>query len=203
MRIIDFEVGTMGNLMYFIVKNDCFIVIDPSFGYDEIIKMSKEKNLVGILITHGHYDHTISLREIKQDFKDVRIYMSGKDQFLLPFDVEFDDISLKDEIKLGDFVVKILHTPGHSPGSVCYLVEENLFTGDTLFYDSCGRVDLPGSNAEDMRQSLLKISALDENIVIHPGHNYDGKNIVLSHAKKINPFLANANNKDLFHSIIL
>lgn len=202
MNILSFNVGNMDNLSYLIEGDRNIILIDPSFGITEFSKLSKNKDL-NILITHGHYDHVMDVPKLIELFINTKIFFNSYDSFLLPFKLnEFIDISTKEEIFIEDLKITILKTPGHSPGSVCYLIDKHLFTGDTLFYDCCGRVDLPGSDPKEMRKSLLKISSLEDDTIIHPGHEYGKKEFSLSTVRKNNPFLKYANDETKFLSII-
>lgn len=202
MKIHKFNVGHMDNLSYLIESKNSFILIDPSFGFDEFVSLDREKFL-NVFITHGHYDHVMNLIKIVERFPKIRVYFNSSDSFLLPFKLtDFIDVALLDEVEIDELKVKILKTPGHSPGSVCYLVDKHLFSGDTLFYDSCGRVDLPGSDPNEMRSSLLKILLLGEDIIVHPGHDYGRGEFFLSDAKKLNPYLKYANDERKFFSIL-
>lgn len=204
MKVIKFEVGEMKNLTYFIEYDKSLVIVDPSFGYDRIVEQSKERKISAFLLTHGHYDHLMDAEKLIKRFPDTPFYMNGEDEFLLPFtNFSYNNIGEKDSIDIDGLEVKVIKTPGHSPGSVCYLAEGHLFTGDTLFFDCCGRVDLPGSDPEKMRQSLLKILQLPKDTVIHPGHDYGGAEFTLETAKKKNPYLISASDRDSFLSIIL
>jgi glyoxylase-like metal-dependent hydrolase (beta-lactamase superfamily II) len=77
-----------------------------------------------------------------------------------------------DVVRVGDVEIELVHTPGHTPGSQCYLVRERLVAGDTLFVSGCGRVDLPGGDPGQMQQSLRTLAKLDDRVILHPGHNY-------------------------------
>ena len=95
-----------------------------------------------------------------------------------------------DKINIGKIKVKVLHTPGHSPGSVCYLFDNKLITGDTLFVEGIGRMDLPGGDKRAVSESLKKLKKLDENIEVYPGHNYGSKdNSTIGYEKKNNPYM--------------
>ncbi|MGC8866949.1 MAG: MBL fold metallo-hydrolase [Elusimicrobiales bacterium] len=204
MKIIPFEVGSMNNLVYIVDFGDFFVVIDTSFGYEKIKEYAGSKKALAFLFTHGHYDHVMDAKRIYLDFNDAVFYMNIKDEFLLPFnDLNIIDVSQKDTLELAGNKISVIHTPGHTPGSVCYLIENHLFTGDTLFCNSCGRVDLPGSDPKQMRISLLKILELPDNTLIHPGHNYGGIEMTLEKAKKENQFLSSADDEELFLSLIL
>jgi glyoxylase-like metal-dependent hydrolase (beta-lactamase superfamily II) len=144
-------------------------VVDPSFNVDAIILILKDRNfrLKYIINTHGHVDHAAGNEELKAAFhsKIVAHKLSHVNQ-----DVSIID---GDTIRLGAITIKVMHTPGHTPDSVCLLTDGKLLTGDTLFVGECGRTDLPGGSAEDMYTSLLqKIARLDDNIEVYPGHDY-------------------------------
>lgn len=99
-----------------------------------------------------------------------------------------------DKIKVGEVEITLLHTPGHTPGSQCFLIDGNLISGDTLFINACGRCDLPGGNAEQMYQSLKTLSELDEKTILYPGHNYaDEPTSTIANEKKYNPYLQTTN----------
>ncbi len=204
MKIIPFEVGEMDNILYILDFEDFFAVIDLSFGYEKIKEYSSLKKPLAFLFTHGHFDHVMDAAKIYSEFNNAVFYMDKRDEFLLPFSkIDFIDISQKNFIDLNGNKISVIHTPGHTPGSVCYLIENHLFTGDTLFYDCCGRVDLPGSDPKAMRKSLLKILALNDDIIIHPGHNYGGSEISLGKARRENKILSYVDDEDLFLSLIL
>ena len=152
----------------------------------ESINYIKEKNynLLGILLTHGHYDHIIGIPEILE-YKKVPVYVSEKDyEFLfdstlslsLWYDLDFK-LSKNVEVigvKEGDKVcgLEVIATPGHSQGGVCYLNREEkfLFSGDTIFKMTYGRTDFPTGSLSALRESISKILKLDGDIVVYPGH---------------------------------
>jgi glyoxylase-like metal-dependent hydrolase (beta-lactamase superfamily II) len=95
-----------------------------------------------------------------------------------------------DTLKLGNIEVEFLHTPGHTPGSQCFRIKNTLVSGDTLFINGCGRVDLPGSDSEDMYHSLRKLSALPDDTLLLPGHNYGHvPNATMGETKQMNAYL--------------
>jgi hydroxyacylglutathione hydrolase len=95
-----------------------------------------------------------------------------------------------DTFRLGDIEIEFLHTPGHTPGSQCFRIKQTLVSGDTLFVDGCGRVDLPGSNSEDMYHSLQKLAALPDETLLLPGHNYsEVPNATMAETKKKNVYM--------------
>jgi hydroxyacylglutathione hydrolase len=144
-------------------------VVDPSFNADEIIRLATVHNLNirYVINTHSHRDHTAGNQEIKSHFgAKIVAYKSS---------TTAKDISVADgdTIKLGNVVIQVLQTPGHTPDSICLLVEGKLLTGDTLFVGECGRTDLRNGNSKDMYASLLgKLMKLDDRTEVYPGHDY-------------------------------
>jgi glyoxylase-like metal-dependent hydrolase (beta-lactamase superfamily II) len=95
-----------------------------------------------------------------------------------------------DKLKIGDIEIEFLHTPGHTPGSQCFMVKQTLVSGDTLFIDGCGRVDLPGSSSEDMFHSLQKLATLPDDTLLLPGHNYSQvPRATMEETKRINTYM--------------
>jgi glyoxylase-like metal-dependent hydrolase (beta-lactamase superfamily II) len=145
------------------------VAVDPSFNVDAIILVLKDQNfnLKYVIDTHGHSDHTAGNEELRSAFhsKIVAHKLSHVNK----------DISVVDgdTIRVGTITIKVLHTPGHTPDSICLLTDGKLLTGDTLFVGECGRTDIPGGSAKDMYTSLLqKIAKLDDNLEVYPGHDY-------------------------------
>jgi len=147
------------------------LIIDPGGSRDEILKeLAKIKGKVKYIInTHGHPDHVLANQEIKKETgAEIMIHQAEK-SFI---DFEPDKL-LKDgdEIKIGDSILEVLHTPGHTKGSICLLGQDFIFTGDTLFKDGYGRTDLPGGSQEEMEESLGKLKKiLKPGIMVYPGH---------------------------------
>ena len=144
-------------------------VVDPSFNVDAIVLILKDQNfsLKYIINSHGHADHTAGNEELKSAYhsKIVGHKLSHVNKGISVVD--------GDIIRLGNIIIKVIHTPGHSPDSICLLIDGKLLTGDTLFVGECGRTDLPGGSAKDMYTSLLqKIAKLDDSIEVYPGHDY-------------------------------
>lgn len=204
-NIIQIKVGKMDNFMYIISLSDSLIVIDPSWGFEKIkeYSLNTSKKLSAVLLTHGHFDHINDIDKISQSFNKPDIYISSKDVHLIDFNYNFKFTDERDFIDIDDINIKIIKTPGHTPGSVCYLFENNLFTGDTLFSGACGRVDLPGSDPEEMRKSLLKLSMLNDDITVWPGHDYNDSKTTIGKEKKNNIYIKTAAFKDEFFSIVL
>ncbi len=130
-------------------------VIDPGANARKIYKEIKENGLLPkfILITHDHPDHTGALKKV------------GK-----KFNIKYREVKGGEELRIGDLKIKVLATPGHSPESVCFIVKENIFTGDTLFKDGIGRTDFEDGDFGQMKNSLKKLKAFPENFTVFPGH---------------------------------
>jgi hydroxyacylglutathione hydrolase len=144
-------------------------VIDPSFNTEAIIQIIKTHNfqLKYIINTHGHVDHTAGNQQLQKMF-NAKIVAHKKSKINKHISVEDGD-----SLKIGKTTIKFIHTPGHTPDSICLLVNGKLLTGDTLFVGECGRIDLPDGSAEDMYNSLFnKILKLTDEIEVYPGHDY-------------------------------
>ncbi len=201
------EIITVGPLqencivVYDELSKDCLIV-DPGADGDKIYKYVENLNVRAILATHGHLDHVGQVGYLKKIF-NVPFYMHKEDEFLINNNIfpNFSfivkatycpkpDIYLKegDILNFGNIFFKVIHTPGHTPGSVCFYndKEKVLISGDTLFQGSIGRVDLPGGDGKKMEESLKKLIQLPDDTVVYPGHGYS---TTVGKEKKINPYL--------------
>lgn len=181
------------------------LVIDPGSDIENILKYIGDFNVISILATHGHYDHVGQVATLKELYK-APFYMHKEDEFLLEDEIfpgfssyinakkpPKPDFYLKDEEELYFWQesIKIIHTPGHTPGSCCFYIKSQniLIAGDTLFKGGVGRTDLPGGSWEALSNSLKKIfSLLPPDTKVICGH-YDST--TLSHEAKFNPFLRN------------
>lgn len=188
--------GEMQTNCYLLWDNEsrfCFI-IDPADEADFIGEEVQRNNLIskGILLTHGHFDHVMAGLDLKLMF-NVPIYCDSKDMFLLkrqnqtatyylhktvaaPNIKNIDvDLDLLDEIKLGNNVIKVIKTPGHTPGGVCFYCpqEKLLFSGDTMFYKLRGRTDFKYGSTDDIFMSLKKLVELPEDTLVLSGHGQE------------------------------
>ena len=201
MKVKVMQVGPIGTNCY-ILEDEATnkaAVIDPGDEGDRILSVLKEDGVQVeyILLTHGHYDHTTAVPALHRVYPQADIYIhqadaNGAGSTLFPLAGEVDDLKLYDEgdvIRLGDHEIQVLHTPGHSPGSVTLKVEDVLFTGDTLFAGSCGRTDLRGGSYEQIMQSLKRLGELKGDFHVCPGHEATS---TLERERRSNPFLMEA-----------
>lgn len=162
-------------------------VVDPAIDSDELLASLENKNVKYILLTHGHFDHIGGVNLVKEKTgakvvihkEDEEMLHDGdKNEFKRNFDYDmtpiYADILVEDdtELMLGDSKIKVLHTPGHTKGGVCYIFVDDrlLFSGDTLFKLTAGRTDLYGGNARTELMSLAKIGSLEGDYAVYPGH---------------------------------
>jgi glyoxylase-like metal-dependent hydrolase (beta-lactamase superfamily II) len=180
------------------------IVIDPGLDFSSEAKPIFDFIAAGkfkvkfIVNTHGHDDHIKGDALFQEKYcvpvcihpLDVH-YIVDLEKAEFPANIMLDDGSL---IRFGGETLKVLHTPGHTPGSICLIGEKLVFTGDTLFAGGIGRTDFPGGSMNDMRVSLKKLVGLPLNLLVYPGH---GEASIIVEEKRSNPFL-NSRNKDVF-----
>ena len=172
-------------------NRDC-LVIDPGYEPEIILSYLSEKGLTlqAVLLTHGHFDHVGAVRELAAQ-TDCRVYINPKD-LSLPSMLTAGPLYYTntygegDRLDIAGISFRVLETPGHTPGSVCLITENSIFSGDTLFCGSCGRTDLPGGDYRAMKESLKRLAALREDYAVYPGH---GSDTTLAWEQKTNPYL--------------
>lgn len=154
MKIEKLEVGFLKENCYILTKNNESLIIDPGDEAEKIKEKVKGK-VVGIIITHHHFDHVGALEELLKYYKTQM----------------YDIYNLQEgENSIGDFTFEVIYTPGHKEDLISILMDNKLFCGDFIFLGTIGRYDLPGSNFEEMKNSLRKIIKYDKSIIIYPGH---------------------------------
>ena len=180
MKISMMQVGPIGTNCYILEHDNKIAVIDPGDEAGRILGELKKSDaqVEYILLTHGHYDHTTAVPELHKALPEAKIYIhqadaNGAGSRLFPLAGQVDDLLLYDEgdtLPLGALTIEVLHTPGHSPGSVTLKAGDVLFTGDTLFAGDCGRTDLRGGSWEEILVSLGRLGKLEGNYHVLPGH---------------------------------
>ena len=175
--IAQLELGPMENFIYLLHDHDSntAAVVDPAWDVAAIVALAKQKGvrITDVLLTHSHHDHINGLEELLRHYDAELHLLQAEAQF---WGRELEQPTLHhggDRIALGRSEIQILHTPGHTPGSACYLLDGNLIAGDTLFVFGCGRCDLKGGDPEQMFATLKNMkNGLPASTLIHPGHNY-------------------------------
>jgi hydroxyacylglutathione hydrolase len=176
-QILSQPMGEYQTNCYVVLVGDKSIIIDPGIGALEWLK-SNAKNPVGILNTHGHFDHVWSNSAVQKYF-DIPIYTPKDDTFLIEEDLfgrglppSKADIEVEpnEEFEIAGVKVKFHFFPGHTPGCSAIEIEDNIFSGDFVFKRSIGRTDFPYSNSEDMKDSLLRFEKFEKDYTIFPGH---------------------------------
>lgn len=193
--------GVFQTNTYLLEIDDEALLIDPASKPEKIIDILGDKKLLGILLTHGHFDHIKAVDGLYEKYK-CPIYLNEEDVELVKDKHAAESFmisncptiskpitSLKEEkMNIGPFEFEVIFTPGHTKGSVCFKFENDLFTGDTLFKCGVGRTDLKGGDNKALKSSLRILKNLDSNLFIHPGH--DGQSL-LEYEKMNNPYLYN------------
>lgn len=170
MEIKNVIVGPLETNCYLLIENQNCLVIDPGEEADLIKKAIGDKKVVGIIITHYHFDHIGALEELKYKYQtdvyDFHNLKEGKNQ-------------------IENFTFEVLFTPGHKEDSISLLFDKNMFVGDFIFQNSIGRTDLEGGNFEEMKESIQKLKTYPDDITLYPGH---GPKTTLKEEKEYNMF---------------
>ncbi|MDO5439130.1 MAG: MBL fold metallo-hydrolase [Erysipelotrichaceae bacterium] len=188
MEITKIICGPMPTNMYLLEEDGKVVIIDAEARIEKIRPLLEGKELLAILLTHGHFDHIKGVDELVKEY-DVPVYLHPGDKELATSKAVFqENLHLfgfsaiikspirelsEGELKIGPFCFDVLYTPGHTEGSVCFRIGNDLFSGDTLFRRSIGRTDLEGGDMRKMKDSLRRIRELDPQLVVHPGHEGD------------------------------
>lgn len=164
--------GIGDNFSYVIADSRYAVIVDPSYNATLLIQLidNLDRSLTSIINTHHHRDHTAGNIQVKNHFS-CRIIAHRLSGIAKDCDVEDNDL-----ITIGKLTFQVIHSPGHTPDSMCLLIDNKLLTGDTLFVGECGRTDLAEGNSKDMYDSLFhKILALPDTTEVYPGHDYGPK----------------------------
>ena len=173
-------------------QSDRCVVIDPGYEPERILAETARlgKTIEAVLLTHGHFDHVGAVRTLVAE-TDCQVYLHEKD-LSMPTQMTAGPLYYTDLYREGSLLdlaglkIRVIHTPGHTEGSVCLLVDDAMYSGDTLFEGSCGRTDLPGGNWATILQSLKRLAGMEKNYAVYPGH---GPSTTLDDEKKWNPYM--------------
>ena len=186
MKLYHLQSGPLNVNTYFLVNDfSQAVVIDSGENYKKIKQVSEQYGFTikAVLLTHAHFDHAGNAKKLQDD--GAKIYISkidapkllNDDNLGCDFGRKFDYLTADftfndgDELNICDIKIKVILTPGHTDGSACFMVDNSLFTGDTLFYGSVGRTDFKSGNREQMVSSIKKLFKLDGDFTVYPGHD--------------------------------
>ena len=194
MRLQTLVLGAYETNCYIIWDDDSqeCLVIDPGYEPERVLSAVKalDKTVSAILLTHGHFDHVGGVSHIFSEM-DCDIYLCPED-CAMPEQMTAGPLRYTnsyqegDTLQLAGLTLQVLQTPGHTPGSVCLICEDSLFSGDTLFSGSCGRTDLPCGSWENLSRSLARLRDLEGDYTVYPGH---GEATRLSLERTYNPYM--------------
>ena len=185
LKIDKITVGELKTNCYVVKSHKKCFLVDPGAQADKIIEAFGGCELLFILLTHCHFDHVLALEQIIDNYSRIKVYVHQADNELLKnlsqqrhysrntlknLDIPVKRVKDNQTIKFEDYEITVITTPGHSHGSVCYLINDNLFSGDTLFYHAIGRTDFWTGDPVAMRKSLQKLARLPKNTLVLPGH---------------------------------
>ena len=201
------QLGPMQNFVYLIgdPQTRQAAVVDPGWEVPVILETLRSDGYrpVSAIVTHHHFDHVMGLGELLEA-ADLPVYVHHRDAAAL----ELSRSSLKptdggQRICVGELAMTLIHTPGHTEGSQCLLVDGRLLSGDTLFIGACGRCDLPGGDPAKLYDSLAqRLRPLPDDTLLCPGHHYAAEPTTqLGHEKRTNPFLRAASVQEFFHLV--
>lgn len=201
----DDDAKSMENFVYLIGdadKKEC-LIIDPAWDVSKILDCAHKDGMkvVGALATHYHPDHVggnifglkiEGLAELlTKNPCPIHAHKLERDGIAQITGIDKKDVTPHesgDAVMAGDIVIELIHTPGHTPGSLCFRIKNSLISGDTLFLRGCGRVDLPGGDVEEMYRTINeRLSAISAETTVYPGHNYGGDHESMNQIRKENP----------------
>ncbi len=199
--------GPMQNFVYLVgcKRTREVAIVDPAWAIDELLAHCEKRELTptAALVTHYHQDHVggeIMGQQVPGvaellEHRGMKVYANEHEAHGLRevtgiSEGDVKAVSSGDRLQIGDVEIEFLHTPGHTPGSQCFKVRNALVSGDTLFIQGCGRVDLPGADPDAMYESLQKLGALPGDTVLFPGHDYGGgPHLSMEETRRVNPYL--------------
>lgn len=203
--MLNVKCGVFGSL-----ANNCYLITDEQSGKSALVDCTeyseKMRDFIGdadleyILLTHGHFDHIGGVKGVKAS-TDAKVIIAAEDEAMLSSGkyslaafcgAEQNDTSADiivddgDEFLLGESKIRVMKTQGHTDGGVCYICDDKIFSGDTLFFCSCGRTDFPTGSSEKMLKSLKRLAALEGDYIVYPGHD---RQSTLEFERTNNPYM--------------
>lgn len=194
----------MQNFAYLLadLQHHVAAVIDPGWEAEQLHRAATgiACTVTQILLTHTHFDHMDAVTAL-QELTHAPVFVHETERFRVNTAGPCHALHDGQQFQIGTLSVEVLHTPGHSPGGVSFLTANTCFTGDTLFVDGCGRVDLPGSDPHAMFRSLRRLAALPAGTIIYPGHDYGPTpTSTIGAQKERNPYLRAETEAEFFHN---
>jgi glyoxylase-like metal-dependent hydrolase (beta-lactamase superfamily II) len=213
------EIGPMQNFTYIVGSRSTreVVIVDPAWDIENLMQHINKNDYIlkGALATHYHPDHiggsysgnnVEGIAELLA-VNPVKVYANkheadGIKKVSEVSDSDIVKVDSGDTLSVGNIDIEFLHTPGHTPGSQCFRIKNTLVSGDTLFINGCGRVDLPGSDSDDMYRSMKKLADLPDDTLLLPGHNYGHvPNATIAETKDMNPYLK-IQDMETWHSVM-
>ena len=192
MNIHTLPLGAYQTNTYIVENGGHCVIIDAGYAPEVILRFLRDHNLMAdaILLTHGHFDHVGAVRDLAAEL-GCAVYLHEKELSMPPMMTAgplyyTHTYGEGDHLTFAGIRFRVLHTPGHTPGSVCLMAEDHLFSGDTLFAGSCGRTDLPGGDWATICKSLTRLAGMENDYLVHPGH---GESTTLAREKQYNPYM--------------
>ena len=197
MQITMFQLGQLGANCYIVADEQAksCAVVDPGGQGAELAQWLRQQGLTPrfVLLTHGHFDHVGGVKQLVEAFPGLPVYLHPNDTKLTPDLCQglwwSDFYEEGDELQMDSITFRVLHTPGHTPGSVCLQAGDVLLTGDTLFAGSCGRTDFPGGSWDQLMESFARLAKLPGDYSVLSGHSGGTK---LETERRSNPYMKEA-----------
>ena len=192
LKIHTLPLGDYQTNTYIVENGGHCVIIDAGYHPETILRFLNDHDLTAdaILLTHGHFDHVGAVRDLAAEL-GCPVYLHEKELSMPPMMTAgplyyTHTYGEGDHLTFAGIRFRVLHTPGHTPGSVCLMAEDHLFSGDTLFAGSCGRTDFPGGDWATIRKSLTRLAGMENDYLVHPGH---GESTTLAREKQYNPYM--------------